>query len=367
MRVLFLTQYDANGPSSRIRVYQLQPFLRDLGLASDIRPLLTGDVKTLIASLFSDRGVFHKAYAAFTIALHFLKRFQHVIIARHYEVVVVQKDVLPFGLRPLLQLFNRNIVYEFDDAIWEPTPGQKRKSLVMAAIFRYRSRLFHRLLRSSRAIIAENSYLAEYATTFNRKVATITAPIDTHRYRSLMPQDRNGDVILGWIGSPGTTYLLESLEPALSRIGRCFDRIVVHNVGGSPIQFAGIPVRNITWSEAGEIEHLRSFSVGLMPLDDTAFNRGRLGYKMIIYASMGIPTVAADIGLNRTVIKHNETGFLARHDDDWIDYISRLIADPGLRERLGSNARRVAISEYDVRAAAEKYRTVLYDVLTSHE
>ncbi len=361
MRVLFLTQYDQNGPSSRIRVYQFIPFLEKLGINCEIKPLLSGSVKELVAELFSAENIFRKALASSQIFWAFIKRYGHVFQARNYDVVVVQKDVLPFGLLWILKFFNPKIIYEFDDAIWEPTPGEKKKTLLMKLVFAYRSSLLKRILKQSAAVLAENSYLAKYAKKFNDDVSIIAAPIDTQKY---IPSKRakSDDVTIGWVGSPGTTYLLESIQEPLKKILDQHKNIKLMNLGGSPIISNGLKIENVKWSEDSEVSDLQKFDIGLMPLDDTLFNRGRLGYKIILYFSVGIPTVASKIGLNCEVMTDGLNGFLVKSENDWIEALEKLIEDPQLCEKMGKKSRQIAEEQYDVRICADRYADLLLRV-----
>ncbi|HEX7651798.1 MAG TPA: glycosyltransferase family 4 protein [Candidatus Paceibacterota bacterium] len=352
MNVLFLTQYDMNGPSSRVRVYQFAPLLKARGIQCDIRPLVTGPVKEMLNTLLTSESSWARAKVCLHIVGRFAARYRDVLSARNYDVVVIQKDVLPFGLFHLLMLVNRRVVYEFDDAIWEPSPNSNGKSLVLKLIFSYRRRLFLRLLRRAAVVIAENSYLADFAHRYNAAVEVISAPVDTEKYR---PQEAREDdtVVLGWLGSPMTSYLLERLREPLTAVSRAVPGVAFHNIAGNPVEFPGVRVTNIPWSEEQEVAYLSRFDVGLMPLDDSEFNKGRLGYKMLIYASMGLPIVADDVGLNREVVTNGVNGYLVSGSEEWAEKLTLLARDGALRARMGSAGRERAVHSYDLRICAD--------------
>lgn len=361
-KVLFLTQYDNNGPSSRIRVYQFLPYLEQFGITTKVCPLLTGSVKELIARLFSDESMLQRIIATSRITISFAKRYFDVLSAMNYDVVVVQKDVLPFGLFPLLRLVNKNIIYEFDDAIWEETPSGKKDSFILKKIFSYRRNLFHRIVKNSKAILAENSYLADYAKKFNKNITIISAPIDTSKYLPSKKTD-DKDIVLGWIGSPSTSYLLEQLRAPLTKLSQKYKNISIHNIGGLKLKWSGVNIKNIAWSEKSEIPSLSKFDIGLMPLDNSEFNKGRLGYKMIIYFSLGIPTVASDLGLNKEVIKNGKNGFLVSNESEWVSVLSKLIEDQNLRHKVGNAGREIALNKFDILLCARQYRDLILSMV----
>lgn len=351
MKVLFLTQYDRSGPSSRVRVYQFLPLYQAAGISCTIKPLITGEVKEKLNVLLTSTSFFARAKLCLYILWRFLGRYVDVLSASRYDVVVVQKDVLPFGLNLLLRLVNAQFIYEFDDAIWQPSPNSNERSFILKLIFRYRRHLFHTMLRTARAVIAENSYLAAYARRFSKDVVMMSAPIDTNKYVR-QPQPKDKPLVIGWLGTPMTSHLLEALRGPLTKLAKDIP-IELHNVAGNPIAFPGVSVKNIPWSEEREVEYLSAFDIGVMPLDDDKFNEGRLGYKMLLYGSMGIPTVADDVGLNREVIEDGINGYLVKGEKQWYDRLFMLARDAALRSRMGAEAR-PRIARFDIHACARQ-------------
>lgn len=364
MKVLFLTMYDKNGPSSRVRVYQFLKGFIERGLKPEVRPLLKGNVQTMISQLLSTKNAILRLKISFQILVSFLHRFQDVFSARKYDAVVVQKDVLPFGLFWLLRLFNRNIIFEFDDAIWTQTNHSSKSSPLLAMIFWYRRVLFRRIVAGSKAVLAENTYLAAEAGRFSKHVEIISAPVDTVKYlrKETASREKKRKVVIGWLGSPGTTYLLKSLEPILNEICAMHPNIELHNIGGLPLSFSGVKVKNIAWEEHTEVENVSQFDIGLMPLDDSDFNKGRLGYKMIIYQSLSIPIVAQNLGLNKTVVTDGIDGFLVDSKNDWIVAIDKLIRNPQQRIDMGRLGRKNAEQEFDLNVCCDRYTNLIRSV-----
>lgn len=359
MKVLFLTQYDINGPSSRIRTYQFLPFYEKQGIHCDVKPLISGPVKEMLTILLNTKNPFKRAWVCLKILGRFMLRYGEVLGAGKYDVVVVQKDVLPFGLQFLLRMVNDNFVYEFDDAIWQPSPDSNEKSILLKIIFRYRRHLFHKLLRTAKVVVAENSYLEKYSKKFNNDVEVISAPIDTDKYVSKGKKE-GGKVVVGWLGSPMTSYLLKMLEKPLNELAKKVPNLEIHNFAGKPMNFSGVNVKNIPWDEQREVEYLSAFDVGVMPLDDIEFNKGRLGYKVILYSSMGIPSVADNVGLNSEIVKNGVTGYLVKGDKEWTDKLLYLIEHPDLRTKMGAEARKFVVRTFDLKICAEKYANIFH-------
>ena len=255
---------------------------------------------------------------------------------------------------------NKNIIFEFDDTIFEPSQFARGFN---KSYDKYRRKSLPSFLKICKHIIAENSYLAEYTLRYNKNVSIITAPIDVEEF---FPKRKNRGkiVILGWIGSAFTTNQLRLLVPALEKISQKYPHVILKLIGADDtITFQNIRIQQVSWSLNTMIEELQSFDIGLMPLDEDLFNKGRLGYKMIQYMSMGIPIVASNTGLNPEVVIENENGFLASNEQEWIDKLSLLIENPKLRKKLGENGRKKAVEKYSLRTAEQKFLRIITKVV----
>ena len=202
------------------------------------------------------------------------------------------------------------------------------------------------------------------AKKYNDKVEVISAPFDTNKYVS-DNHDHGERVVLGWLGTPMTSYLLNLIKEPMTEVAKEVSNLEFHNIAGLPVDFPGMKVVNIPWSEEREVEYLSEFDIGLMPLDDTEFNKGRLGGKMVIYASMGLPIVADDVGLNREVVTDGVNGYLVKTPTEWKERLLTLIKDPDLRRRMGSKGREVATARFDLQICAAKYKGILERLIQS--
>ncbi|MDP3954011.1 MAG: hypothetical protein Q8Q06_01160, partial [bacterium] len=306
MKVLFLTMGDEKHPSSQVRVYQFIRHFENMGIQCVVYPFITMAMRERMARAIKSGEFINKVDATARIILTGIvalaKRAVVIISANKYDVVVSQKDILPFGLQDLLKWRNPNIIFEFDDAIWETSPRQEKRPAILKFVHRNNTKLFYKMIQKSKIILVNNSYQAGHARKFHDNVKEISAPIDTDKYKPTITSRKDNEITLGWIGSWSTSYMLEDISGALERVGEKYgDKVKLRNINGTPFKLKNMKVENIAWENDEIQSDLAKLDIGLMPLDDLPVNRGRLGYKMIIYMSLGIPYVAQDIGLNREV------------------------------------------------------------------
>ena len=148
-----------------------------------------------------------------------------------------------------------------------------------------------------------------------------------------------------------TTAYLEQLRPALRELAAQISfRVIL--IGAAPGSLPGLPVEHVVWSPETEAAELARCDVGLMPLPDLPWERGKCGYKLIQYMASALPVVASPVGANREIVVPGETGFLAETDADWIASLSRLAQDPELRRRMGAAGRRRVTEHYSLEVAA---------------
>jgi glycosyltransferase involved in cell wall biosynthesis len=324
MRVLFITQYDERGASSRCRVYQYLPHLAARGIEGEVVPRMPS-----AAELWRQAG--------------------------DAQAVFLQKR-LP-SLEKLLLLRRRapRLLFDFDDAIWlrrdddgavRPASLRKRLRLVMT-------------LRFADAVVAGNQYLAAYARRWNPNVAVLPTPIDASYYATRPQPDSLSSPVLGWVGHPDNLCYLQRLEPALAALaGRC-PELALRVICSEPYESPSIRVENVPWSLKEEVTNLQALDVGLMPLDDDRWTRGKCGYKALQYMAVGVPVVCSPVGMNQEIIVEGETGLLAGDLDAWERQLSRLIDSSELRQRLGAAGRQFVEQNYSLTSMAPRLADLL--------
>lgn len=354
-RILFLTQYDSTGASTRIRIYQFIPFFEQAGYDCEVRPFITQNYQTFSKELTSTFLPFKAILLLFAVLVRLIKRYKDVVDAWKYDLVIVQKDVLPLFLREILFFGQKKVIYDFDDAIWEPNPGFKMGPLLARLIGSYRSRLLRNMLTASAVAVVDNVYLSTFSEKYCPRTILISAPIDTSVYK-VISGGNTQKLVLGWIGSPGTTYLLEEILPLIAELAKSAEVLLI-NIGGNHLASSQFQIENVSWSMANEKKYLPEMNIGLMPLDDSPFNRGRLGYKIVQYFSSGLPVLGTDTGLNRDVIRDGFNGFLyeMKNKEDFAKKALKMFQDKNLHLEMSANARTTAETKFDVSVQAKLF------------
>jgi glycosyltransferase involved in cell wall biosynthesis len=220
------------------------------------------------------------------------------------------------------------------------------------------------LCRLASAVTVGNAYLAEYARRYNEDVFLVRTGIEASRYPAIaMPTD-DAPFRIVWTGSHSTLAHLESIREALVELGRRRStRLRVICDVPPAVSFEGIEVEFVRWSAAREVADLAAGHVGIMPLPDTPFTRGKCGLKAIQYMAIGRPAVVSPVGINREIVRDGENGLWASTEAEWISQLERLAADPALRARLGAAARRTILEEgYTADVSAAAYAAVVRKV-----
>lgn len=262
------------------------------------------------------------------------------------STVVVQRQV---DLAPWLALERaaargRRLVYDVDDAVWlsgRQTGGHP------AGVLKGAARKVRWLAERAEHTIAGNEFLAEHLAVHSKQVTVVPSLVDPDSY-AIRAHEQGEALTLGWIGSPTTTPYLAGIAPVLERFAKHSDRPVrLLVVGGSIAGIAGVRVEERAWSPQAEREALAEMDIGLMPLVDTPWTRGKCAYKALQYMAAGIPSVADDVGVSAATV--GGAGYAVSGADTWLEALQALAADAGLRARLGEAGRRRVEEEFSPR------------------
>jgi glycosyltransferase involved in cell wall biosynthesis len=313
MKVALLTTHTEN-PSVRYRFLQYIPYLERRGWS----------VKVLV------------------IPHGFWQRYRVFKSLANFNVVFLQRKLFTVLDWYLLRRNAKKLVYDFDDAImFRDSKRGNTESF-------FRMLMFKRTVKGSDAVIAGNEYLKGLASPYNKNIVVIPTSIDMERYGPKKWADEDGTVTLGWIGSHSTIFYLERIKGVLDKIFKEYPNTRLKIVSDRFFDCNNMPVVKKKWDYDEEIADLQSFDVGLMPLTDDPWTRGKCGFKLLQYMAVGIPPVCSPVGVNSEIVNHAVNGFWATDDREWFDYLRRLILDSGLRERLGEEARKTVIERYSL-------------------
>ncbi len=328
IRVGFVPLYNNHFPSSRYRVHQ---FLEPLSRQGFQCVCLEAPEK------------------------NFRKRLTYLPplfkLAKTSDLLVVQKRTFPSWVLQLLARMNPRIIFDLDDAIYlQP----ERRSQVL------------RLIKMADWVIAGNRTLADYVRSYNPHVWIIPTVVDTRLYAPPEGPRHAGDerIVLGWIGINPNRGDLFPLKPVFDGLAdRYQGRVVLRIVSSSPLVMeTRLAVEFVPWTiEAGQ-HSLQQFDIGLMPLADNEWNRGKCAFKLIQYLASGAPAVASPVGANTEVLLEGETGHLANTPSEWIAALSDLIENEPTRFRLGQRGRQHVIDHYSIEAVLPLLVEVIHTV-----
>jgi len=249
-----------------------------------------------------------------------------------------------------LRRYGKKIIYDFDDAVMYSADTPERDSPAHFRPFRRTVELAHK-------VIAGNPYLAQHALRFNPNVEVLPTGLDTKAYNIAKPE-KDGKIRLVWIGSKSTLGYLLEMKPIFEEIGGRFDHVILRIICDQFFDLHNIPVEKHAWSRETQVADLVSSDIGLAPLPDNRFTRGKCGFKILQYAAAGLSTITSPIGVNAEYVKHGKTGYHASDNRQWIERITELIQNPILRNEMGRSAR-VHVEEFDIDIIGEKLYRLL--------
>ncbi len=344
MKILLLSRYDSLGASSRVRFFQYLNYLRRNGLTVDVVPLLSN---VYLERLYTQRERLGEILGGYT------RRLVKLIQVLRYDVLIIEKELFPFlpaTAERLLKAVGVPYLVDYDDA-WFHRYDQHRNPLIRALL----KHKIDTVMCHAAVVVVGNSYLAERAKQAGAKdIEIIPTVVDTTRY-TIASQGSEGVPVVGWIGTPKTSHYLVPLMPVFQQLKEAMPvRFVA--VGARPENFAGTLVEVWPWSEEKEIAMIQQFDVGIMPLDDTPWERGKCGYKLIQYMACGVPVVASPVGVNKEIISHGQDGFLARTLGEWKDYLEQMLRmSRTQRQSMGLIGRSKVECSYSLQTQAPRF------------
>lgn len=347
LNVLFLTLYPNAAASPRYRVDQFLPYLRARGFRCTVESAVAERTyRDLIGPSRTARPFWYHAKET-------PRRIAQILRAGRYDVVFVQKAIASAyvrGLHALLRANAKRLVYDIDDAVHLRPPHGLRAPWAM---FEDRGQIA-RVARAADLVLAGNSWLCEEMRKHARRVEFFPTVLDTDRFT---PGPRaEGPLVAGWIGGPSTTPHLDHAG-ALDKI----DGLTVRCVGADAKRVPWPCAEVLPWRYETEVEDIRSFSVGIMPLPKDEWSRGKCALKALQYMACGVPCVATPFGAVREIVADDVTGLFADSPEEWRAAIERL-RDPAVRARLGDAGRAAVEQRYALKTAAPRLADLLESV-----
>jgi glycosyltransferase involved in cell wall biosynthesis len=379
MRILALmpSLYDTS-PGQRYRLEQWEPLLRERGVEITFEPFEDEELHALVYQ----PGRIGKKLQLVSRGL--ARRLSVINKARNYDLVYILREAALLGPAVFERLLHQQrtpFVFDFDDAIFV---SYRSPSNGYLSYLKFASKT-KTICRLASHVMVGNPYLAEYASKVNDNVTVIPTTIDTQKYqvravpRAKRPAAANnpslrsgycnaapgtelGPPVIGWTGSHSTVQHLDTLRGALKKLaGREQFRLRV--IGTPAYECAPVQVEAMKWRADTELEDLNAIDIGVMPLPDDNWSKGKCGLKALQFMALGIPTICSPVGVNTDIIQDNENGFLAASEDEWVDKLSRLIRSAELRRRLGDAGRATVEQKYSAAIQAPRVYEIFKSVL----
>jgi glycosyltransferase involved in cell wall biosynthesis len=334
IKVLGLSLYGPLAASNRYRLGQYMPGLANMGIDLQIRHLLGDDY---LSARFSGRPP-----PIATMLKDGLARFEDLWRQDNYDAVILHCELIPLMPGWLERvLIRKPFIYDMDDAFY-----LKYRSGKMRWARRVLGDKFDTIMAGAAAITAGNYVLADYASRFNTNTHYLPTVVDTDRYLPNKISSDEAVFTVGWIGSPSTAPYLSELIAPLSALGQeCALKLVV--VGGKAPKISNVSIVECDWHEHTELEQINSFDVGVMPLPNDDWARGKCAFKLIQYMACGVPVIASPVGANVDVV-NAECGLLASTSLEWLEALRRLRDESATRKAMGKAARLRVVDHYSL-------------------
>lgn len=351
-RVLYIAMHRTDrSPGQRFRFEQYIDYLGQNGFEGTFSPVISAEGDKVFYSPGNYAG-------KLTILLKaVLVRLRNLLNANQYDIIFVQREALMIGTTFFERLFAKSkakLVFDFDDSIWRnqgEAVGANANLLFLKNPDKTKD-----IIAVADMVFAGNEYLADYARRFNQKVAIVPTTIDTVEYRPVPKPPHPGRVCVGWSGSFTTIEHFETALPALLQLKAKYgDRMYFKVIGDGNYRHPALDITGLPWKKDTEIHDLSEIDIGLMPLPDNEWAKGKCGLKGLQYMALEIPTIMSPVGVNSSIVQDGVNGFLASGTAEWVEKISRLVDDESLRERMGRAGRQTVLDHYSVLSERDHY------------
>ncbi len=322
---------------------------------------ITCEVSPLFDSVYLSRLYGKNSRSVANVARAYASRLLSLTVRRDkYDVLWIEKELLPwipYWLERLVLSGEIPYIVDYDDAVFHNYDDPQRH-LVHTLL----GSKIAKVMRGASAVVSGNDYLASYARAAGaRKIHTIPTVVDTNRYTVRSDWNGQAPLVIGWMGSPSTAQYLKVMEPALHSLRRMVPyRLMVVGSDAAPVN--GVPVSIVRWTEQTEVASLMKFDIGVMPLFDNPWERGKCGYKLIQYMATAMPVVASSVGANKQIVDHGVNGFLCETANDWEEAFRRLVTDAGVRRSFGLKGRATVDERFSLSRAADSLAQIFFEV-----
>ena len=353
-KILFISR-GGNHPSGRFRIEQYLPYFKKQG------------DKFLVLNLppynfwKPSMSFWEKISFAIGLAFNILSKLLILPLLPFYDIVFIQRGALVgiiLSIERLYFLINKKIILDFDDAI---LPEETDKNNWLKKITLGQNRI-DQMIKRAKCIIVGNKYLAQYARKLNKKVIILSTPVETKIFRPRKKRKIKKQIIIGWVGTSSNLKYLETLLPVFQKIEKIFKKVEILTICDEQSKILAQHLkryRHILWSKEEEIKNFHRIDIGIMPLVENEWTKGKCGFKLLQYMACGIPIVASPVGINKKIIRNGFNGFLAKGDEEWFKKLSFLIKNKEVREKNVKTTRKTVRQGYSTAKNFEKLKKII--------
>jgi len=280
---------------------------------------------------------------------------------KDFDIVFVQREAFMLGTSFFEKRFAKHskLIFDFDDAIWKMNVSEGNKSLA----FLKNPNKTAEIIQTADMVFAGNQFLANYALQFNSNVKVVPTTIDLEEYQKI-PCHKNDVIRIGWIGSPTTAPYLNLVIPVFEILKKKYnEKVEFRIVGDAHFKVENIDIHSVEWKKENEVQELSCFDIGIMPLTDDEWSKGKCGFKGLQYMAFEVPTVMSPVGVNTEIIQDGINGFLASDTNEWLEKLSILIENPELRKKLGKQGFNTVEKKYSKQVWQDQYLKYFEEVL----
>ena len=357
-KILFIAAHRLNrSPSQRYRFEQYFEFLKGKGYECELSSL----IREVDDNYFYSPGHLFKKFL-FTVKSA-VTRWNDVRRANNFDIIFIQREAFMTGSTFFEKRFSRSkakLIYDFDDSIWiMDTSNANKKWEWMKS-----TKKTGEIISLSNLVFAGNQFLFDYAKKFNQNVVIIPTTIDTKIFQRKQDYKNNEKICIGWSGSITTIKHFEEASGILKKIKQKYgDKVYFKVMGDDTYKNIELNINGLPWTSETEIEIISSFDIGIMPLPDDQWVKGKCGLKGLSYMSLEVPTIMSAIGVNTEIITDGVNGYLANSEEEWVHKISQLVESFELRKKLGLQGRKTVVESYSFDSQKNNYLNSFNDLL----
>ncbi len=349
-RILFIAHHRLDrSPGQRYRFEQYFNYLESKGLICELANIITEEDDKI---LYTSRNVLKKGLIAFNA---YKSRYDNYKSVNDFDLIVLYREAILTRSILFEKLFAKSgvpMIFDFDDAIWVKDVSSVNQSLSWLK----NENKIQKILPLCKHVTCGNEYLKEFALKYNKNVTVIPSTVNTELYKPLQLNGTSSIVKIGWVGSHTTIKHFERIINVYYRLKEKYEDQISFKVIGDPeYENESLKIKGVPWDSQKEVELFNSFDIGVMPLPDDEWTKGKCAMKGLLYMSTGKPAVVSAVGVNNDIIIDGKNGFLPKGEQEWFNILCKLIDNKKLRDDIGLSGRETVVNHFSTLSQRDKY------------